>query len=388
LDIPCSKLDILVDRFPQFLRSTLNGTEFARFLVMDNSSPLPPPNSFQQIHDHDPTVPDDEVRVHDLEHYVQQIRETADKLRQDHAGRGDVKLLSVALRELRYCFKVFAALRNRRKVTVFGSARLPLSDPSCVQAIEFGKKLAAHNWFVITGAASGIMEAGHVGAGRENSIGVNILLPFEQEANSVIRNDRKLMHLKYFFTRKLLFVKESDAVALFPGGFGTLDEGFEVLTLIQTGKSHLFPIVMIDAPGSDYWAHFLRFTRDVLLARRLISDHDLHLFKVTTSVDEAVAEVLNFYRVYHSMRYVRGDLVLRMHQPLSEKKLDQLRGDFRDIVKEGTLEQTNALPEEANEPHLAQMPRLKFRFDRHRLGRLRQLIDAINADPLASKPEA
>jgi uncharacterized protein (TIGR00730 family) len=343
----------------------------------------PPPNLFQQIHDHDPAQHDEEVKVHGVEHYALQIKETADKLVQDRASRGDVKLLSVALRELRYSFKVFAAYRGRRKVTVFGSARLPLSDPSCVQAIEFGKQLADLDWFVITGAASGIMEAGHVGAGREHSIGVNILLPFEQEANAIIRNDPKLMHLKYFFTRKLLFVKESDAVALFPGGFGTLDEAFEVLTLIQTGKSHLFPIVMLDVPGSDYWAHFLRFTRDVLLARGLISEFDLHLFKVTSSVDEAIAEVLNFYRVYHSMRYVRGDLLLRLQKPLSEPTLDRLRGEFKDVVKEGTLEQTNALPEEANEPLLAKMPRLKFRFDRHRLGRLRQLIDAINAAPLA-----
>jgi uncharacterized protein (TIGR00730 family) len=341
----------------------------------------PPPNSFQQIHDHDPTVPDEEVKVRSVDHYITQIKETADKLLADHASRGDVKLLSVALRELRYCFKVFAALRDRRKVTVFGSARLPLDDPSCQQAIEFGQKLAIANWFVITGAASGIMEAGHIGAGRDNSIGINILLPFEQEANSVIRNDHKLMHLKYFFTRKLLFLKESDAVALFTGGFGTLDEAFEVLTLIQTGKSHMFPIVMIDVPGSDYWAHFLRFTRDVLLARKLISEYDLNLFKVTTSVDEAVAEVLNFYRVYHSMRYVRGDLVLRIRRPLSEATLERLRHDFADIIKAGTLEQTNALPEEANEPNLIAMPRLKFRFDRHRLGRLRQLIDAINAEP-------
>ncbi len=347
---------------------------------MENQAP--PPSPFQEVHDHDPTLPDgDTSKTFDVEHYVRQIKETADKLLADHAGRGDVKLLSVALRELRYCFKVFAAYRNRRKVTVFGSARLPLTDPSCVQAIEFGRQLAAHDWLVITGAAAGIMEAGHVGAGRANSIGVNILLPFEQEANSIIRDDHKLMHLKYFFTRKLLFVKESDAVALFPGGFGTLDEAFEVLTLIQTGKSHLFPIVMIDVPGNDYWAHFLRFTQEVLLARGLISEYDLHLFKVTSSIDEAVREVLDFYRVYHSMRYVRGNLVLRLQRRLSEATLERLREEFKDIVKAGTLEQTGALPEEANEPHLAGMPRLKFRFDRHRLGRLRQLVDAINREP-------
>ncbi len=337
-------------------------------------------NSFENIHDLDPRL-DEEPKAEGIEQYVQQIKETADKLLRDHANRGDVKLLSTALRELRYCFKIFSLFRQRRKVTVFGSARLPLNDPSCVQAIEFGKRLAAANWMVITGAANGIMEAGHVGAGQDNSIGVNILLPFEQHANAVIRDDAtKLMHLKYFFTRKLLFVKESDAVVLFPGGFGTLDEGFEVLTLIQTGKSHIFPVVMVDVPGSDYWQHFLRFCNDVLLARGLISPWDMSLFKVTTSVDEAVREVFDFYRVYHSMRYVRGDLVLRLQKPLADKTLDRIRTDFADIVRSGNFEQTNALPTEHGDAHLSHLPRLKFRFDRHKLGRLRQLIDAINRE--------
>src|SRR5207245_2647430 len=180
-----------------------------------------------------------------VEQLVQQLKETADKLIRDGANRGDVKLLSTALKELRYAFKVFSPFKGRRKVTVFGSARLAVDHPAYQQAVEFGRRAAEAGFMVITGAASGIMEAGHVGAGRENSIGVNILLPFEQSANPIIAGDNKLMHLKYFFTRKLLFVKESDAVALFPGGFGTLDEGFEVLTLIQTGKSHLFPILLI-----------------------------------------------------------------------------------------------------------------------------------------------
>ena len=215
---------------------------------------------------------------------------------------------------------------------------------------------------VITGAASGIMEAGHVGAGRDNSIGINILLPFEQSANPVIAGDAKLMHLKYFFTRKLLFVKESDAVVLFPGGFGTLDEGFEVLTLIQTGKSHLFPIVMVDAPGSDYWQHFSTFCREVLLQRRLISEFDMNLFKVTTSVDEAVEEVLGFYRVYHSMRYVKNDLVLRLNSRLTDEQMERINVEFADIIKGGRFEQSEALPAESNETHLAGLPRLKFRF--------------------------
>jgi len=230
------------------------------------------------------------------EQLVQQLRETADKLIRDSAPRGDVKLLNTALKELRYAFKVFAPYRQMRKVTVFGSARLPSDNPAYQQAVEFSRRIAEAGYMVITGAASGIMEAGHVGAGRERSIGVNILLPFEQAANPIIRGDLKLMHLRYFFTRKLLFIKEADAVALFPGGFGTQDEGFEALTLVQTGKSHLFPIVMVDEPGGDYWVLWERYVRDVLLARDLISPADLSLFKVTDSVDAAVAEVLGFYR--------------------------------------------------------------------------------------------
>jgi uncharacterized protein (TIGR00730 family) len=251
---------------------------------------------FEHINE-DVPAPEDRPAV-STEHLVQQLRDTADKLLRDGAARGDVKLLNTAMKELRYAFKVLAPYRGHRKVSVFGSARLPPSDPAYAAAVEFGRKIAAADWMVITGAASGIMEAGHVGAGREKSIGVNILLPFEQEANAIIRGDTKLMHLKYFFTRKLLFVKESDAVALFPGGFGTQDEGFEVLTLVQTGKAQLIPIVLVDAPGGDYWLHWQRYVTDVLLPRGLISPADLALYKVTDSVDEAVREVLAFYRVY------------------------------------------------------------------------------------------
>jgi uncharacterized protein (TIGR00730 family) len=334
---------------------------------------------FQNL-DEDDSHPEEARKPVTTEQLVQQLKETADKLIRDQATRGDVKLLSTALKELRYAFKVFAPYRHRRKVTVFGSARLPLDAPPCQQAIAFSRRMAEAGYMVITGAASGIMEAGHVGAGRENSIGVNILLPFEQEANAVIAGDNKLMHLKYFFTRKLLFVKESDAVALFPGGFGTQDEGFEVLTLIQTGKSHLFPVVMVDEPGGDYWRLWERYVRDVLLARQLISPADLALFKITDSVEEAVAEVLTFYRVYHSMRYVRGSLVLRLQRPIGPATLGRIRTEFADILGSGTFELTPALPEEANDPHVADLPRLRFRFNRRSLGRLRMLIDVINRD--------
>jgi uncharacterized protein (TIGR00730 family) len=315
-----------------------------------------------------------------IEQLVQQIKETADKLIRDKASRGDVKLLSTALKELRYAFKIFGAYRNRRKVTVFGSARLLPEHPAYRQAEEFGRRLAAAGFMVITGAASGIMEAGHAGAGRENSIGVNILLPFEQDANAIIAGDVKLMHLKYFFTRKLLFVKESDAVALFPGGFGTQDEGFEVLTLVQTGKSHMFPIVMVDEAGGDYWRRWHAYVEEVLLKRGMISPPDMHLFKITDSVDEAVAEVQTFYRVYHSMRYVNEALVLRLQRALPAPLLERIRGEFADIVQSGTFELTGALPAEANDPHLADLPRLRFHFDRRNLGRLRLLIDTINRD--------
>jgi uncharacterized protein (TIGR00730 family) len=233
---------------------------------------------------------------------------------------------------------------------------------------------------VITGAASGIMEAGHVGAGRELSFGVNILLPFEQSANSVIAGDTKLMHLKYFFTRKLLFVKESDAIALFPGGFGTQDEAFEALTLVQTGKSHIFPIVCVDYPGDTYWRDWDQYIRKQMLARRMISPADTSLYKVTESIEEAVAEVRDFYRIYHSMRYVKGDLVLRIKRAPAAVLLERLRGDFRDILAGGTIDLTHADPVESNEGHIRDLPRLRFRFNRRSLGRLRQLIDTLNRE--------
>jgi uncharacterized protein (TIGR00730 family) len=332
---------------------------------------------FHSVHD---TITDEVRPPISIEQLVQQLKETADKLLRDQASRADVKLLNTAVKELRYAFKVFAPYRGRRKVSVFGSARLGPEHPAYQQAVAFSRRIAAAGFMVITGAASGIMEAGHVGAGRENSLGVNILLPFEQDANAVIAGDVKLMHLKYFFTRKLLFVKESDAVALFPGGFGTQDEGFEVLTLIQTGKSHLFPVVLVDEPGGDYWRHWQRFVDDVLLRRGMISPDDLALYKITDSAEEAVAEIQQFYRVYHSMRFVGRDLVFRLQRPLGAALLEKLRDEFADILLGGRFEQTSALPAEANDPHLVALPRLRFRFDRRSLGRLRMLIDAINRE--------
>lgn len=347
---------------------------------MDPKTPRSTSNgAFQQVHDTE-AQQDDASYAIGTEQIVQQIKETADKLLVDHANRGDVKLLSTALKELRYCFKVFSQYEGLRKVTVFGSARLKSGHPSYAQAVEFGRRMAENNFMVITGAASGIMEAGHVGAGRNMSIGINIQLPFEQAANPVIHGDKKLMNLKYFFTRKLMFVKEAEAVVLFPGGFGTLDEGFEVLTLLQTGKSHLFPIVMVDEPGGDYWKQFNAFIHKCLLERGMISPADTALYRVTDSVDDAVNEVLGFYRVYHSMRYVKNELVLRLQKPLSSELLARIQKEFADIVEKGTIEASDALPQEANDTQIQHLPRLRLWFDRKNLGRLRQMIDVINRE--------
>ena len=333
-----------------------------------------PPTPFNSLLQADATVPF-------AEQYVALIKEVADKLLADRADPGDVKLLAHALRELRHCLRVFKDYRGVRKVTVFGSARTPPDHPAYRAAVEFGRLIAAAGWMVITGAAAGIMEAGHVGAGRDKSFGLNILLPFEQTANAVIHGDPKLVNMRYFFTRKLMLIKESDAVVLYPGGFGTHDEAFEALTLIQTGKSHLFPIVMVDEPGGTYWHRWQDFVRDDLLARGYISPADLSLYRITDDPAEAVREVTQFYRVYHSLRYVRGDLVLRLKRPLAEETLAAIRGDFADLLASGGFEPTAALPQEANEPTLAGLPRLRFRGVRTEQGRLRQLIDRINLDP-------
>ena len=324
----------------------------------------------------DPALAD--AAPHHIGELIDEMKLTADKLAKDRASRGDVKLLSRTLRELRYAFKVFSPYRSLRKVTIFGSARTKPDHPAYRQAVEFGRQMARHRWMVVTGAAGGIMEAGHVGASREHSLGLNILLPFEQAANRVIAGDQKLVHMKYFFTRKLMFVKESDAICLLPGGFGTLDEGLEVLTLLQTGKRDLVPVVLLDEPGGDYWTTLESFIHKQLLAKGLISPDDLHLYKRTDRVEEAIDEILTFFRVYHSMRYVHRKLVLRLNRRPSDAVLAEIQADFADIVAEGRIEISDPLPEEKEETALAALPRLVFQYNRMNQGRLRQLIDFIN----------
>ncbi len=312
---------------------------------------------------------------------IDKIRESTTKLQTDQTSRGDLKILSRTLRELRYAFKVFAPYRRDRIVAVFGSARTHPENSAFLQAIEFGRKMAEHSWYVLTGAASGIMEAGHRGAGRKQSMGLNIMLPFEQSSNPVIRGDHKLVHMKYFFTRKLMFVKECDAVCLLPGGFGTLDEGLEVLTLLQTGKRDLVPVVFLDAPGESFWSDWDEFVRKRLLKEGMISPDDLSLYKLTDSADCAVEEILNFYRVFHSMRYVKDLLVFRLKEKISDSLLDQINTNFSDILSSGQFTLDEALPEEKDEPDLGNLPRLVFHFNRRSLGRLRQLVDELNQSP-------
>lgn len=302
---------------------------------------------------------------------------TVCRLARDDTDRGDLKILNSAIKECRYAFKIFAPYRHVRKVSIFGSARTPEDHADYRAAEQFARRICEENWMVITGAGDGIMRAGHGGAGREASFGVAIRLPFEQKTNPIIADDSKLVNFKYFFTRKLMFVKEASAIVLFPGGFGTLDEGFESLTLIQTGKAPLMPVVMVDAPGGRYWARWREYVESELLANGMIGPEDMHLFLITDDVEAAVHEVTHFYRRYHSSRYVRETLVIRLNSPISARTLDRLNGEFADIVKTGRIEQTpHALPEEREE--FADKPRLTFVFTRKSLGRLRQLINALN----------
>jgi uncharacterized protein (TIGR00730 family) len=317
--------------------------------------------------------------------FLMEMIHTALRLIRNQTSRGDIKILNAALRELAYAFRVFTPYRGVPKVTIFGSARVPDDSPEYQQAALFAREMSRRGWMVITGAGEGIMKAGQDGAGRGKSFGVNIRLPFEQFANQFIQRDAKLVTFRYFFTRKLVFVKETDAFALFPGGFGTMDEAFEALTLLQTGKTALVPLVCVDPPGGDFWRSWDEHVRKMLLGRGLISGEDLALYRVTDSAETAANEIEGFYRNYHSSRYVGNRLLLRLRHAPSAADLERIRHAFGDILAEGTFTVTAALPEEADETGLADLPRLLFRFNRRNLGRLRQLIDALNR--LAPPPD-
>ena len=309
---------------------------------------------------------------------IEELIATALKMARDKMGTGDLKLMNRALKELRYAAKVFAPYRDVRKVTIFGSARTALSEPEAQLAQEFGRQMVANKFMVITGGGDGIMGAAQRGAGRENSFGLNIRLPFEQRANEIIHGDPKLINFNYFFTRKLNFVKETHAYALFPGGFGTMDEGFEALTLMQTGKALIIPIVLLDRPDGNYWENWMRFLRDHLLKLGLISKEDFNFIKIAHNVMDAVDHILLFYRNYSSSRWVGSQLVLRICKPLTEKALAELNKQFADLLRAGRIEQSGPLQQEKNQPEISHLPRLILTPHRHEFGRYRQLIDAIN----------
>jgi uncharacterized protein (TIGR00730 family) len=310
---------------------------------------------------------------------IEEMIVTALKMARDEMGVADLKLINRSLKEMRYAAKVFAHYSRFRKVVVFGSARTPPDAAESKVAENFARTMVSHDYMVITGGGEGIMGAAQRGAGRDRSFGLNIRLPFEQQANEIIEGDPKLINFNYFFDRKLNFVKESHAFALFPGGFGTMDETFEVLTLMQTGKARIIPVVLLDRPGGTYWETWMKFLTEHLLKLGLISPEDFCFFKIARDVDEAVREILQFYKIYHSARWVGEQLVVRICQPLSKSAVADLNKNFADLVREGEIVQGSALRQEKNEPEIWHLPRLILAPYRNNFGRLRQLIDAINA---------
>lgn len=337
--------------------------------------------------------PDWDERIHQLvaewgaeksPELIEEIIMTALKMARDRMGTADLKLMNRSLKEMRYAAKVFAAYREFRKVCVFGSARTLPSAAEYRVAEEFGREMVAQNYMVITGGGDGIMGAAQRGAGREHSFGLNIRLPFEQRANETIHGDAKLINFNYFFTRKLNFVKETHALALFPGGFGTMDEGFEVLTLMQTGKARIIPVVLVDTPNGTYWETWKTFLTEHLYEFGFIGAEDFHLFKIVHTAREAMQEILNFYRVYHSARWAGEQLVIRLAHLLPAAAVADLNQKFADIVRTGHIVQGTALRQEKNEPSIWNLPRLILTPHRRSFGRFRQLIDAINASDLTA----
>lgn len=301
------------------------------------------------------------------------------RMGREAADRGDLKLVNAALKELRYSFLVFEPYTHVRKLAIFGSARTEVDDPAYTAARDLGAAIAALDWMVVTGAGPGIMEAGIEGAGADQAFGVNILLPFESDAAPVIAGDPKLINYRYFFTRKLTFLKESHAAALLPGGFGTMDETFELLTLIQTGRSPIIPVVLLEPMGSTYWRDWKAFVERDLADRNLISRADLDLVRIFDDVDSAIAEIIGFYRTFHSMRFVGRRLVLRLTTDISDGMLDDLNDRFADIVVKGAIDRIPATGSELDDNDVPDLPRIAFQFDRVSYARLRRLIDHVNS---------
>jgi len=303
------------------------------------------------------------------------------KAGQEDDGRVDLKLMNTSLKEMRFTAKAFRPYRHIKKVTVFGSARTQPGETAYKMASLLGQKLSNSGYMVITGGGPGIMQAVHEGAGPEYSFGVNIRLPFEQKPNPIIEGSPKNISYKYFFNRKVAFLKESDAIVLFPGGFGTLDEAMETLTLVQTGKRNPVPLVLVDEPGGTYWIRWIEFIKKNLLIQGYISQSDLMLFERVDSADDAVERINRFYLRYHSLRYIDDRLVIRLTSGIDQKKLEELKISFGDILRpQGQIYLSGPLPEETDEPEIKHLPRLILDYKREDFGRLRDLIDIINGD--------
>ncbi len=306
---------------------------------------------------------------------VSQMVDTCLKMVKEGHDTGQIKLATYTLKEIRYAYQVFNRYIGIRKVSIYGSARTPEEHPDYIAAAEFGRLMAEVDWMAITGAGDGIMKAGHEGPQRDASFGLAIRLPFETTANAIIEGDPKLINFRYFFTRKLMFMTHSDAVVGCPGGFGTQDELFEALTLVQTGKSNIIPIVMIAGEGNDYWANWAKHVHADLLGNEMISEEDESLFHVAESPQDAVDHILQFYKVYHSSRYVRSDYIIRVNNKLTDASIDRLNDSFGDIIREGKITQSDALKNEKDHLHL---PRIIVPHTKRSYGRLRQLIDMVN----------
>ncbi len=306
---------------------------------------------------------------------VRDLLITSTKLIPDGRHTGELKLITAAVKEMRYAYRVFARYADPHKITIFGSARTAETHPDYKAAVEFSKLMSQAGWMAITGAGDGIMKAGHEGPGRAASFGVAIRLPFEQQTNTVIAGDEKLIHFRYFFTRKLMFISQAEGVALFPGGFGTMDEAYETLTLVQTGKASPMPIVCIEGEGGSYWKNWDAWVKANLLVNGWINAEDLNLYYIAKDPRDAMEHVLAFYRNYHSSRYVKDDLIIRMRRPLSEKQVEELNAEFKVLVRDGKITQRGPYDIETDSREL---PRLAFTHTKHKMGIVRKLIDRIN----------
>ncbi len=323
------------------------------------------------------TLIEEATETSDHADLIREIVITALHLSENHVTENDVQIIHTALKEMRFGFKLFAPYKDIRKVSVFGSARTQPTEPIYQYSAAFARQVTTKGFMVITGAGEGIMRAAQEGAGRQNSFGINIILPFEQNANEFIQNDPKLMTFKYFFTRKLFFVKEADAIALFPGGFGTHDEGFEALTLLQTGKTEPMPIVFIDVPGGTYWQSWLGFIKEEFIKNGLISPEDLSLFKVTDQIEDAIQEISSFYYNYNSSCFLDQKTVIRLHHSVEKQLLEELNDLFSDIVVRGKITAEEQCSEEGLESEDG-LHRIAFYFNQKSFGRYRQLINKIN----------